>query len=61
VVFFSSLASSVSLRRNRGAKVYFFSVLTDLSFSGFYSQRTIRFFQPLIAGVMAAMAAAGIR
>ncbi|KAL9391575.1 hypothetical protein Peur_015495 [Populus x canadensis] len=42
--------------------VVFFSLpLCDLSFSGFYSQRTIRFFQPLIAGVMAAMAAAGIR
>jgi len=27
----------------------------------FYSQSTIRFFQPLIAGVMAAMAAAGVR
>jgi len=27
----------------------------DLSFSGFYSQRTIRFFQPLIAGVMVAV------
>ena len=26
-----------------------------LSFSGFYSQRTIRFFQPLIAGVMVAV------
>jgi hypothetical protein len=30
-------------------------------FSGFYSQRTIRFFQPLIAGVMVAMVAAGVR
>jgi hypothetical protein len=38
----------------------FFS-LCDLSFSGFYSQSTIHFFQPLIAGVMAAMAAAGVR
>jgi len=38
-----------------------FSLPCDLSFSGFYSQRTIRFFQPLIAGVMAAMAAAGVR
>ena len=27
----------------------------DLSFFGFYSQRTIRFFQPLIAGVMVAV------
>jgi hypothetical protein len=27
----------------------------------FYIQRTIRFFQPLIAGVMAAMAAAVVR
>jgi len=27
----------------------------DLSFSGFYSQRTIRFFQPLIASVMVAV------
>jgi hypothetical protein len=32
----------------------------DLSFSGFYSQKTIRFFQPLIEGVMAAMAAVGV-
>jgi len=39
----------------------FFSSPYDLSLSGFYSQRTIRFFQPLIAGVMAAMAAAGVR
>jgi hypothetical protein len=39
----------------------FFSLPCDLSFSGFYSQSTIRFFQPLIAGVMAAMAAAGVR
>jgi hypothetical protein len=61
VVFFSSLASSVSLEETEERKSFFFSVLTDLSFSGFYSQRTIRFFQPLIAGVMAAMAAAGVR
>jgi len=40
---------------------FLFPPTCDLSFSGFYSQRTIRFFQPLIAGVMAAMAAAGVR
>jgi hypothetical protein len=40
---------------------FLFSPPFGLSFSGFYSQRTIRFFQPLIAGVMAVMAAAGVR
>ena len=61
-----SVASSVSLRRNRGTKVFFLLLFSPprfcpslycifffcgLSFSGFYSQRTMPF-HPLIAGVM---------